>query len=273
MKNALPLTPAALLWSGSLLTATAEPLPGAAAQPSSYFYTGKPYDEDLGSYVFNYRNYSPERTRWTTADPSGFPDGANNLIYSGNASTFSFDPDGLVYSAAYNKTTRTVTLTMSIVIYGSLAAEAIATRWQTGINAAWSTTGTDRDGGGPLTVTMNSSITARPEITTYQQAAELGFDNWVAVIDSTTTDISVTATNGPGGAWVASHSGLIAAHEAGHLMGLEDLYNFPSLTLKRTSYAKFIMANAGSRQNQTPVKEEFNQVLRFKDGIFPHRLE
>jgi RHS repeat-associated protein len=45
------------------------------------FYTGKPYDVELGTYVFKYRNYNPEIQRWTTMDPSGFPDGANNYCY------------------------------------------------------------------------------------------------------------------------------------------------------------------------------------------------
>ena len=45
------------------------------------FYTGKPFDAELNSYIFKFRNYSPETMRWNTADPSGFPDGANNYCY------------------------------------------------------------------------------------------------------------------------------------------------------------------------------------------------
>jgi len=60
---------------------TEEELPGAAAEPPSHFYTGKPYDSDLGGYLFNYRTYSPEINRWITPDPSGFPDGQNNQAY------------------------------------------------------------------------------------------------------------------------------------------------------------------------------------------------
>jgi RHS repeat-associated protein len=46
------------------------------------FYTGKPFDVELGTYVFKYRNYNPEMQCWTTMDPSGFPDGANNYCYT-----------------------------------------------------------------------------------------------------------------------------------------------------------------------------------------------
>ncbi|MCK9588011.1 MAG: hypothetical protein M0Q93_01450, partial [Terrimicrobiaceae bacterium] len=59
-------------------------LPGMRVQPTEYFYTGKPYESDTGSYTFKYRNYDPELNRWTTMDPSGFPDGANNHIYVKN---------------------------------------------------------------------------------------------------------------------------------------------------------------------------------------------
>ena len=48
----------------------------------SAFYTGKPYIASTGSYAFKYRSYNPELARWTSEDPSGFPDGANGNIYA-----------------------------------------------------------------------------------------------------------------------------------------------------------------------------------------------
>lgn len=71
-----------------------ETIPGVAEQPAAYFYTGKPYDSDLGNYTFNARNYNPEINRWTSADPSGFPDGANNSVYAPVA-TSQLDANGL----------------------------------------------------------------------------------------------------------------------------------------------------------------------------------
>jgi RHS repeat-associated protein len=59
------------------------------------FYTGKPYIETTGSYAFKYRSYNPELARWTSEDPSGFPDGANNTIYSPTP-TCDFDLEGLL---------------------------------------------------------------------------------------------------------------------------------------------------------------------------------
>ena len=80
----------------------------SGAQPTEYFFTGKPYDADLGGFLFKYRNYDPELNRWTSADPSGFPDGVNNRLYT--ASPLSkFDPDGLLTISNSNPSPATQT--------------------------------------------------------------------------------------------------------------------------------------------------------------------
>ncbi len=68
-----------------------------ATGPQDLFYTGKPYLEETGQYVFLFRHYDPELGRWTTSDPSGFPDWANNYLYS-NSPVAGVDPDGLAWS-------------------------------------------------------------------------------------------------------------------------------------------------------------------------------
>ena len=72
-----------------------EVIPGVTEQPASYFYTGRPYDTDLGEYTFAARNYNPQINRWTSADPSGFPDGPNNQFYA-PIPTRDFDYQGLL---------------------------------------------------------------------------------------------------------------------------------------------------------------------------------
>jgi RHS repeat-associated protein len=69
--------------------------PSASSQEGDVFYTGKPYLAESGSYAFKYREYNPEMNRWTTVDPSGFPDGANNYCYVNNICTIAADPTGL----------------------------------------------------------------------------------------------------------------------------------------------------------------------------------
>jgi RHS repeat-associated protein len=56
----------------------------SSEQTPTVFYTGKPYVADAGGYIYKYRTYNPEMSRWTSADPSGFPDGVNNQFYAPN---------------------------------------------------------------------------------------------------------------------------------------------------------------------------------------------
>ena len=51
-----------------------------AAAPA--FFTGKPYLPATATYAFKYRDYAPSLARWTSEDPSGFPDGANSSYYA-----------------------------------------------------------------------------------------------------------------------------------------------------------------------------------------------
>jgi len=57
------------------------------------FYTGKPFEAEREGYLFKYRSYDSELNRWTSVDPSGFPDGANNQCYC-SVPTNSFDIGG-----------------------------------------------------------------------------------------------------------------------------------------------------------------------------------
>jgi RHS repeat-associated protein len=61
----------------------------------SAFYTGKPYIESSGGYAFKYRSYNPELARWTSEDPSGFPDGSNAYSYINNTPVTAYDLEGL----------------------------------------------------------------------------------------------------------------------------------------------------------------------------------
>jgi RHS repeat-associated protein len=57
------------------------------------FYTGKPLIGD--TYQFKYRLYCPEIGRWLSYDPSGYPDGPNNLLYVNNWVLSALDAKGL----------------------------------------------------------------------------------------------------------------------------------------------------------------------------------
>jgi len=58
-------------------------------------FTGKPFLQELGGYMFLHRTYSPYANQWTLSDPSGFPDGRNNRLYVIGDPLSQIDPSGL----------------------------------------------------------------------------------------------------------------------------------------------------------------------------------
>jgi len=80
------------------------------ATEQTAFYTGKPYLASSGEYAFKYRSYNPELSRWTSEDPSGFPDGLNNHIYAPNP-TSDFDFEGLLKWSTLNNLNATISWT------------------------------------------------------------------------------------------------------------------------------------------------------------------
>ena len=67
-------------------------------------YTGKPFIGELG-YAFLFRNYRPDKGKWLTADPKGFPNGWNNLAYCNNRVVSSFDKLGLSENSFWDSVT------------------------------------------------------------------------------------------------------------------------------------------------------------------------
>jgi RHS repeat-associated protein len=79
------------------------------------FYTGKPYIDSTGSYAFKYRSYNPDLARWTSEDPSGYPDGANNQVFV-PAPSFMFDPNGLAWLTYYQWSARSWKTVTQVII-------------------------------------------------------------------------------------------------------------------------------------------------------------
>jgi RHS repeat-associated protein len=71
----------------------------------AHFYTGRPYEAESLTYALMFRSYDAELNRWTTVDPSGFPDGPNNLAYL-PCPTSEFDLQGLITMTVQNDADR-----------------------------------------------------------------------------------------------------------------------------------------------------------------------
>jgi|GEM_PF-2119374 len=128
---------------------------GYAAE-EEVFYTGKPYVESSGGYAFKYRSYNPELARWTSEDPSGFPDGANQNIYA-CIPTVKIDPTGcfsisVTNSATYNSTSGTHKATSS-----DLKKIDGFSSWMTGPSSSFTSAGwTFSNTGSDLTVNITN---------------------------------------------------------------------------------------------------------------------
>jgi RHS repeat-associated protein len=99
------------------------------ASEETAFYTGKPYLASSGGYAFKYRSYNPEVARWTSEDPSGFPDGANQNRYAPKP-TSEIDSFGLWRILILDEKTDQKTLTTNS---GNLSA--IASITAVGVNS------------------------------------------------------------------------------------------------------------------------------------------
>jgi len=87
-------------WQADRIAAAESKKTAAREQAAIQFYTGRPFDTSSASYLFKFRSYDPGLLRWTSNDPSGFPDGTNNSNYS-PVPIMQFDVAGLyVYSAS-----------------------------------------------------------------------------------------------------------------------------------------------------------------------------
>lgn len=82
---------------------------GDGTRNEKFFFTGKPYVENLG-YTYLMRNYRADVGKWQTKDLFGYPDGWNNFAYCNNGSTNNIDFLGgyKISSAVFKNMTCTV---------------------------------------------------------------------------------------------------------------------------------------------------------------------
>ena len=77
-------------WDGLALSAFGENHQTTKQPNHLTFFAGKPMVEGLG-HAFLFRNYRAGLAKWQTADPMGYPDGWNQLVYCDNGVTASVD--------------------------------------------------------------------------------------------------------------------------------------------------------------------------------------
>jgi RHS repeat-associated protein len=181
-----------------------KPYKGDFNSGMSLGYTGKPYDVATGLYNYGYRDYKPEVARFTTVDP--IRDGNNWFSYVNNDPVNWLDRWGLEATVTYDPKTGKVTINVPITYTGPGATPEVTDKFNKGIEQHWSGT----FGGYTVTTTVTSPNGSQTTNT----------------INVPEGDGRATTTGGNSGTWQAERPGWTAAHEAGHLMGISDKYNY-----------------------------------------------
>lgn len=162
-------------------------------------YTGKPYDADMGAYVFPFRNYRSGEARWMSADQSGFPDGQNNCLYVNNQILSNVDPLGLAtipvdwtYNVPGTSNDLRIVMSFNLVVNENQLTPSITTGAWTGIWGSGSTTSVSYNNKNYSLSTGSILVTNSGDEVT----ADGFHHNWITVgayVNVTITDSGVTS--------------------------------------------------------------------------------
>jgi RHS repeat-associated protein len=225
------------------------------------FFTGKPYDATSGTYLFKYRSYNPGIARWTSADPSGFPDGANNFEYCLNFPTGYKDDNGLTITPAAG------TLSADKIKFDN-ALQNLADSGPTGralVNAAKSTDFNIVYDMSPNNGASSHSASVYPPASISLNSANGNFAS-----DQQNTGAELLGE-------LTSHPEVVLAHELGH--ALIDLHDLADIALienavrsdigedQRTSYRGITLSDL-AKEYPTQLADETFIVNAFKSKYF-----
>jgi len=170
------------------------------------------------------RYYSAQLGRFLSVDPSlkigknlDDPQRWNRYTYSRNNPIKFFDPDGRDAVISGNSQTKTLNLTVNVVLAGGTAQQA--TKFQNDANAKWGgqNTVTAKDGS---KWTMNVQVNATNDPSKFKATDN---PNTIQVSDSGKTEMT-SSTQGTANSKDLENP-TTAGHETGHMLGVGDQYN------------------------------------------------
>ncbi len=182
------------------------------------FYTGRPYIPTSGGYAFHYRSYNPELARWTSEDPSGFPDGANSQFYA-PVPTSEYDIEGLKAARTYSNGVQSIVLSVFVFDAFSQVTNYSMNAWKSAVETAWAFSGIDQSNQASLS--MNVSITFTLSYT-WNPNWSASYDNVVTFTNAHNAFSQVSGGNT--GLWKVGISDQVVVHEVGHFMHAPDKY-------------------------------------------------
>lgn len=197
---------------------------GAAADFLRFRFSTKYTDSEVGIVSYLMRFYKPSNGRWLNRDPIGESGGENLYAFCKNNPVFNVDINGENIRVEQSGTQITVVLNITIYYANNIEKRAntdldrIARRIKNQIESRWNS---------QTWHYQCCTVSFRANVTTSRQVGSQGLtnDNLIAITtDSRHRSYVInmnrgiwTADNKPGSDWRY-------AHEAGHLMGLDDDY-------------------------------------------------
>lgn len=215
---------------------------GAKKDEFLHRYSTKPLDKETGLYYYGYRYYDSETGSWPSRDPIEEQGGINLYGMVGNNTVGRWDYLGTAFRAGYEDTCRIV-IDLRITIFipnfyrvstsrgdewkrvtkeerASVDLDALAKRFEDGINKHW-----NREGEGTCCgccrIEIEATVTADKKA---RKFGDINDDNEIQITPDVNHRDWVRSQGDRTGVWGSSSSGWVAAHEAGHLMGLPDYY-------------------------------------------------
>lgn len=224
---------------------TAEHAEQLPVEKTHHRFTGQYLDDVTGLYYFKARYYDPKLGRFISPDPLFInepnrcitdPVQCNLYSYSVNNPVLFKDTDGNDAKVTING--GDITVSTTIYIYGSGASRATANLFQESINNEWNAVNTYTHAGSGKTFNVNFDVSV--ELLDPDDPTNVPFvipgasnpfstDNYIEVDRNATRsfvrggDEGVWRGAGRGGKSLADDNP--AAHEAGHLIGLDDRYS------------------------------------------------
>jgi len=278
-----------------------------SAYASEILYSGYRFDAETGLYQVRFRYYHPTLGRWMQRDPKGHVDGMGMYEYVQSCPPSKCDPTGestarplappLYFglngpqpgipqpapvmppppprSSAGFTDARDICafiITTEITLYGPNATQELAAQWKAAMQTAWPNTFTfeDTQTGGVCSVSFNFNIMAQPTSNYFFTA----WGDHKIYVAPGKGDSYVSRSTG-NGTWYAGKSDWVAAHEAGHLMGLHERYHegfgsrvggatglWDRVTVPDTGWAGNIMAEFNGTVDAGNIKELVEKVIR-----------
>jgi RHS repeat-associated protein len=211
-------------------------------------FAGGLYDQQTGLVRFGARDYDAVTGRWTTKDPIRFAGGLNGYAYVLNNPINLVDPSGL--DALICVRGNDVKITLPIQYTGEGATADTIERFNRGIEQAWSGKFSDNSGSFNVRTTVTEGTLNQIRVP-YQSSDPSGLP-FVKADNST-------------GEWPWTTSGEVAGHEAGHLLGLDNL----ELYDKNGNLIKENVGNIMAEIGGTPFARDIRKIIQLNRNICP----